>query len=70
MPRNTYAEIYGTQGNLSLLFLILYNQLIISLGKLIVWQGSWFTTLGFIERCIERCWGDARNGTGNLDGLS
>ena len=69
MRRNTDAEKYGTQGNLSLFLLVLYNQLIIALGKLIVLQGSWFTTIGIIERCIERCWGVARNGTGNLDGL-
>ena len=68
MRRNTDAEKYGTQGNLSLFLLVLYNQLIIALGKLIVLQGSWFTTIGIIERCIERYRGVARNGTGTLTG--
>ena len=62
--RNTDADKYGTQGILSLFFLVRYNQLIISIGKLIVLQGSWFTTIGTIERCIERCWGVGRNGIG------
>ena len=62
-------EKYGTQGSLSLIFLVLYNQLIISIEKLIALQGSWFTTIDIMERCIERCWGVAKNGTGNLDGL-
>ena len=62
---NLGAEKYGPRGNLSLFFLVQYNKLVIS----IVLQGSWFTTIGIIERCIERCWGVARNGTGNLDGL-
>ena len=66
---NLNAEKYGTQGNTSSLFFVLYNQPIISMGKLIVLQGSWFTTIGIMERCIERRWGVARNGTGNLDGL-
>ena len=36
--------------------------------EVIVMQDSWFTTIGIMERCIERCWGVARNGTGTLTG--
>ena len=72
---NLDAEKYSRCGkirytrDLSLFFLALYNQLIISLGKLIVLQGNCFTTIGTMVRCIEPCWGVARNNTGNRDRL-
>ena len=64
MRRNTVCR-----KTLRMFFLLLYNRLTISMGRLIVLQGIWFTTIGIIERCIERLWGVSRNGTGNLDGL-
>ena len=63
------AEKYGPLGNMSFFFLVLCVQLLISVGKVDVFQGSSFTTIGIMARCIEGCWGVARNGTGNLDGL-
>ena len=64
MRRNTVRR-----ETLRMFFLVLYNQLTIYTGKLIVLQGSWFTTIGIMESCIQCCGGVARNGTGNLDGL-
>ena len=46
MRRNTDAENYGTQGNFSLFFRVVYNRFIVPIEKLIVLLGSWFTTIG------------------------
>ena len=53
-------------GKLEFFLVVLYDQRVFSVGTLVVWQGSWFITIGIIEPCIERCWGVARNVTGNL----
>ena len=75
MRRNTNAEEYGTHGNFENVLssaadvFKLYIKSTYNIGKLIVLQGTWFTTICIIERGIERSWGDATNGAENLDRL-